>query len=345
MEGIEKSMRNKEIAQILNISPAAVSMALNHKGGVSKLTMKKILELKYAAPLQEQEAEAKKGSLLFSIHKKHGNVIGETYFFVTIMDAIQKQADKLGYYVNMVHYEPSVHVDEFMRNVDMEQMKGILLLATEMGGEDLADYQKWNKPLVVLDSWFGGKKLDCILMDNVDGIIQAVGYAYRNGHRKIGFVKSKTRMNNFTERFEGYKRGLHKAGLPYQPKYVYETQCTTDGACQDMRRLLKEERDWPSLLIVSNDVMAIGIMNAFKEAGYQVGRDISIIGFDNMPIDKYLDPPLTSINIQNERIGQLAVNRLVDMIEKGETDYFLHNLVGVNLVERKSVCNLEVPQI
>lgn len=333
-------MRNKEIAQILNISPAAVSMALNNKGGVSESTKKKILELKYAAPKKEEEAEHKKGSLLFSIHKKHGNVIAETHFFVTVMDAIQKQADALGYYVNIVHYEPSLPIEEFMGNVNMEEIKGILLLATEMNGADLAYYQKWEKPLVILDNWFAGRNLDCVLMDNVDGIIQAVAYACRKGHRKIGFVGSRTKLHNFQERYEGYKQGLRRAGLPYQSQYVYETRCSTEGACQDMLELLKEEKDWPSILIVSNDVMAIGIMNAFKQSGYQVGKDISIIGFDNMPIDQYLEPPLTSINIQNEKIGQIAVRRLVEKIEEDENDYSVHNQIGVNLVERKSVRDL-----
>lgn len=333
-------MRNKEIAQILNISPAAVSMALNDKGGVSEKTKKKIFELKYAAPVQEEETEKRKGSLLFSIHKKHGNVIAETHFFVTLMEAIQKQADRLGYYVNIIHYDPGIALEEFMGNVNMEEIKGVLLLATEMNGEDLPFYQKLGKPLVILDNWFSGKNLDCVLMDNMDGMVQAVKYACQKGHRKIGFVKSKTKLSNFVERFEGYKMGLRKTGITYQPKYVYETQCSSERACHDMLELLKEEKEWPSLLIVSNDVMAIGIMNAFRQAGYKVGKDISIIGFDNMPIDAYLEPPLTSVNIQNERIGQIAVNRLVRMIEEKETDYFVHNLVGVNLVERGSVRNL-----
>ena len=86
--------------------------------------------------------------------------------------------------------------------------------------------------------------------------------------------------------------------------------------------------------------MAIGIMNAFRQSGYKVGQDISIIGFDNMPIDQYLEPPLTSINIQNEKIGQIAVKRLVEKIEQEENDYSVHNQIGVNLVERKSVRDL-----
>ena len=74
-------------------------------------------------------------------------------------------------------------------------------------------------------------------------------YACHKGHRKIGFVGSRTKLHNFQERYEGYKQGLRRAGLPYQSKYVYETRCSTEGACQDMLELLKEEKDWPSILL------------------------------------------------------------------------------------------------
>ena len=333
-------MKNKDIAKILNITPAAVSMALNNKGGVSEATKRKIMELKYAAPQQETERALKKGSILFSIHKRNGNVISETHFFVTLMSAIQEQAEKYQYFVNILHYDPKVEFHEFMSRVDMSDVKGILVLATEMTSEDAALYRALGKPLVIIDNWFEGEDYDCILMDNVDGIKQAVRYAYQMGHRKIGFVRSKTYLYNFNERFEGFRQGMREVGVPIYKKFIFYTKCTTDGAYEDMREIIKSSAAFPSLLIISNDVMALGIMNALKDAHYQIPRDISIISFDNMPITKYFTPAITSVNIKNEQIGHIAVDRLIEKIEKGRNDYFVHNLIGVNLEIRESVYDL-----
>lgn len=330
-------MRNKEIAEILHITPAAVSMALNNKGGVSQATKKKILELKYASSLSEKDKEKKKGSILFSIHKRNGNVISETHFFVSLMSAIQEQADRYGYYVDIIHYDPKMEFSEFISRIDMTNVKGLLVLATEMSSADAALYKTLEKPLVIIDNWFEGENYDCVLMDNVDGIKQAVRYGYKMGHRNIGFVKSKTEIYNFSERFEGFRQGMRSVGLPIYKKFIYSTKCTTDGAYEDMCRIIRSTKILPSLLIVSNDVMAIGIMNALKYAKYQVPRDISVISFDNMPIAKYFNPGITSVNIQNERIGHVAVERLVEKMERGLDDYFVHNLIGVNLEIRESV--------
>lgn len=329
-------MKNKDIAQLLNISPAAVSMALNNKGGVSAVMKKKIIELKHNS-VPSQSGSGKAGTLLFCIHKNHGLVIAETNFFTTLIDTIQKKADEYGYYLRIVHCDPTLPLDKLISDEEMQTTKGILLLGTEMQADEINKYLEFKKELVVIDNRLYGKPINCVVMDNQDGIVQAVKYAFDKGHRKIGFVTSSIKVGNFEERLTGYKMGLNKVGLAYDSKYVYEVACTTDGALKDMQILVEREKDWPSLLIVANDIMAIGVMNAFKHAGYVVGKDISVIGFDNMPIDEYLEPPLTSINIMNEQIGRVAIKRLKEMVENNKDDYFSYNLIGVNLVERSSV--------
>lgn len=333
-------MKNKEIAEILNITPAAVSMALNNKGGVSAVKKKRILELKYASSVQEKDTAAKKGSILFSIHKRSGDVIAETHFFVSLMAAIQERAEEHGYYIEIAHYDPKIDFQEFSSHINMEKTKGILVLATEMSSEDAAQYRALGKPMVVIDNWFEGEDYDCVLMDNVDGIKQAVAYAYKMGHRNIGFVQSKTNIYNFSERFEGFRQGMRKMNLPIQRKNIFRVKCTTDGAYEDMCAIIKKTSDLPTLFIVANDVMAVGVMNALKYAHYNVPKDVSIISFDNMPLTRHFFPAITSVNIQNDRIGHLAVDRLIEKLEKNQTDYFVHNLVGVNLVIRDSVYDL-----
>ena len=334
-------MTNKEIAEILNITPAAVSMALHNKGGVSSAKKKQILQLKYKSDDVKVKTE-KKGTLLFAIHKRNGNVISETHFFITIMATIQEFAEEKGYYVDIIHYDQKMDFNEFISRIDMDTISGILILATEMTSADVTLYKKFNKPLVIIDNWFPGEQYNCVLMDNEDGMRQAVRYAYEMGHRRIGFVRSKTPLNNFTERFNGYLRGMREVELPVYKKNIFYTKCTSDGAYEDMTEIIKNTKELPTCLLVSNDIMAMGIMNALKYAHYNVPKDVSIISFDNMPVAKYFNPAITSVNIHDEKIGIIAVRRMLEILEDDEKDYFVHNLVGVTLEIRESVYDLSL---
>ena len=335
----KEKMRNKEIAEILHITPAAVSMALNNKGGVSESKRKKIFELKYASSQSPEEKEKKKGRILFFIHVKNGNVIAETHFFVTLMSAIQERAGYYGYFADIIRYNSKTQFREFISSVNMSNVCGILVLATEIDSEDAALYRDLGKPLVMIDNWFAGEDYDCILMDNIDGIKQAVRYACHMEHRNIGFVRSKIHIHNFDERYEGFCQGMREAGLPIIRKNIFSTKCTTDGAYEDMCAIIKKTPELPSLLIISNDVMAIGIVNALKYSHYRVPKDVSVISFDNMPIARYFSPTLTTVSIQDKQIGYVSVDRLIEKIEKGMDNYFVHNLIGVRLEIRESVCN------
>lgn len=337
-------MRNKEIAEILHITPAAVSMALNNKGGVSEAKRRKIFELKYASSESPEEKEKMKGRILFFIHVKNGNVIAETHFFVTLMAAIQERAGHYGYFADIIRYDSKTDFREFISSVNMTNVCGILVLATEIDSKDAALYRELGKPLVMIDNWFEEEDYDCVLMDNIDGIKQAIRYAHRMNHRNIGFVRSKVHIHNFAERYKGFCQGMQETGLPLNKKYVFTTKCTTDGAYEDMCQIIRKMPELPSLLIISNDVMALGIVNALKYSHYRVPKDVSIISFDNMPIARYFNPALTTVGIQDKQIGFVAVDRLIEKIEKGMDTYFVHNLIGVRLQVRESVCDYSCSQ-
>ena len=109
-----------------------------------------------------------------------------------------------------------------------------------------------------------------------------------------------------------------------------------------MTEIIKNTKELPTCLLVSNDIMAMGIMNALKYAHYNVPKDVSIISFDNMPVAKYFNPAITSVNIHDEKIGIIAVRRMLEILEDDEKDYFVHNLVGVTLEIRESVYDLSL---
>lgn len=335
-------IKNKDIARILNISPAAVSLARNGKAGVSEHTRKMVKDL-----LQEMEQQNDrpsdmdiKGGIVFVIHKKHGKIITETPFFLSLTEEIQRRALARGYHVTILQYYGGDDIGDFIKRILEIHALGVLLLATELDSDDLEVYQQIGLPIVLIDSNFMDKKLDAVTINNIDAVYEIVSYAKQCGHREIGFLKSKVENNNFYERYLGFQAALDRMALPFYPEYVFEVGVSSDYAYIDMKQILEEKRKLPTVLIAGNDMLAIGALRALKEAGIKVPEDISMIGFDDMPVSRMMDPPLTSIRIYNDLIGECAINRLIQKIETGGTGHFTTR-VGCDLMIRDSVKTIQ----
>lgn len=339
------AIKNKDIAKILNISPAAVSLARNNKAGVSEETRLKVNKLVMKSLKKEMSAEVQqyageKGNILLSIHKTHGEVIRDTSFFLALIEAIQQETLMKSYNIIMANYDGVSNLEEHIRKCCNEDVKGILLLASEMKEKDLEAYKTCKAPIVLLDSFFPDVKMDVVGINNMDIVRESVRYAYQQGHRKIGCLRSRIYTRNFEERFFSYRLALEELGLEMKEDYIFDVHCTSDLAYIDMKEILKKKRkDMPTVLIAGNDLLAAGAAKALKEFGYKIPKDMSIIGFDDMPISRMMDPPLTSMKIYNWEIAQMAVKRLVERFETNVTSYCKIE-VGGEIVIRDSVADL-----
>lgn len=340
-------MKNVEIAQMLQVSTATVSLALNNKPGVSEETRRKILELKNAA-LKNDAAQISrmqnKGMIGLFVFKKRRYIIAETQFFVQLITAIDAGASENSYKLNIAYFS-SDDLQENIEQINRSGLAGLVVIATEMAEEDVRTFREQVQvPFVMADASFVACNVDCVLMDNRSGIFQAVKYGYEMGHRKIGFINSSQECNNFLERYHSFCAALTELGLPVEERYFFSVSPNVKDARKDMEQILKTKPELPSLLIAANDQIAIGAMDAIKSAGYDVPTDVSIIGFDDMSTVQYLTPPLTSVHLPYKRIARVALNRLIEKIEKPEdNDVAMQQFLEVQLVIRDSVMQLKNP--
>lgn len=335
-------LKNKDIAQILDISPAAVSLALNNKSGVSEELRRKIVALRNGSMAAEfntiQEQNQNASQILFIVLKKNGNVISNTPFFLSLQETLYQQTAIESYGLQVSHFDPQENLKDFLNDLHVGRYDGILVLGTEAEQEDIDTVLSLGKPTVVLDAWFEGKNVDCVLMDNESGVRQAVHYAYERGHRKIGFVGSRVHANNFEERYRAYRSELDMLGIPCEKQYVYFVHSTVDGASCDMKKILNARPELPTLLICANDLIAMGVMEALNTYGYNVPKDVSVIGFDEMPVSAHLNPPLTSVGFHARSIARLAVHALVERIHNyGKMSSCARYLINAELKVRESV--------
>ncbi len=330
----------KQLSEMSGFSPATVSNVLNGKKGVNKDTAELIMKL---ARESGYLSENRMTSIKLVVYKKHGWVLSDTPFFSSLTEGINEECRASGY--DTVICNLNEHSEDFESHLEQilsDPNSGILLLATEMGEEDVKAFHRAVAPLVVLDASFEQMDFDTVLINNTDSVSNAVGHLIKMGHREIGYLKSSMRIQNFRYREAGYRRAHEEAEIAVNPAFTVELTPTMEGAYKDMARFLERNPQLPTAYFADNDIIALGAMKALKEAGCRIPEDISIIGFDDLPFCEISSPPLSTIRVFKQEMGQMAVKRLLDKI-KSQSKIVSKIQIGTEYIERESVKAL--PQI
>lgn len=327
----------KEIAKRLHVSSATVSMALNNRPGVNADTQKMVLalaeELGYAKNLSKR-MHVRSGMIGFVMYKKHGRVVGDTHFFYELIQAIEHSARMLGFGISISYCSSDDELQSLLEKWQSAPPDGALLLATEMTGISLPFPP--NIPTMLLDCDLLDYASDKVIIDNEDGIRKAVKHLYESGHREIGYFHSMYSIRNFEERARAYRNCLQDLGLTVQEENIFLVPPSTEGALEVSYQMLQDGRRLPGACIADNDIIACGALKAIKKYGLSIPGDISLVGFDDVPITQLVDPELTTVRVSREALGGLAVKQLIRRIEKRDAP-FTKILVSTQLIERNSV--------
>lgn len=324
----------RKLSEITGFSPATISNALNNKKGVNKETA----EMIYQAALEAGYVnDAKIKSIRFVVYKKHGKILADTPFFSSLISGVENECRACGYETTICHLD---RTDEnFYKLLDQilsDRTAANLVLATELNEKDAAAFKKAVCPVVMLDCWFEDMSFDTVIVDNTDSVCNATQYLMSYGHRKIGYLKSKTQIKNFYYREAGYRRALLRADIPIESKYIISLEPSMDGSYKSMSDYLDHHDDLPTAFCADNDIIALGACKALKEHGYSIPKDISIIGFDDIPFCEISSPTLTTIRVFKQEMGAFAVRRLVSTMKSGN-NIKTKTQICTELVERESV--------
>ncbi|WP_416327022.1 LacI family DNA-binding transcriptional regulator [[Eubacterium] hominis] len=325
-----------DIAERAGVSDGTVSNALNHRKGISEEKREAILKIAREMGYFKKTAKESK-SLRFVVLNKTKHIIGDTPFFSELIRGIETESSALGFDLLVSH----ITVDE-NKSVDMEEVlkqdlvDGVILLGTEMNYEDLMAFEALSIPVVIVDTVFRTQKFDFVAINNIDGTYEIVSHLIDMGHQNIGLINSAYQINNFRERKHGYEQAMSDHQLACYPQNEALVEPSLDGAYSDMKEYLKSylssDEPLPTAYFAVNDNIALGAMKAFKEFGLEV----SMVGFDDLPLCGYCDPPLTTVQVDKINLGRKAVKRLVDKINEHDSSK-LQILVGTNVIFRDSV--------
>ena len=304
----------KAISEKTGFSPATVSNALNHKKGVNADTASEIFRVaKEMGYINENRIRRIK----VVVFKHSGMIVEDSPFFSLVIDGIEKGCRETG--MEMVLCNLNYEDEDYEKQVDWlihDLSSAVIFLGTELMEEDVALFKNATCPFLMLDYWSWDMAFNGVLINNEDSARQATEYLIRKGHKRIGYLRSGCRIKGFRSRAAGYADALRKAGYPVDRKYTVTLSATTNGAYEDMKKHLGTGSELPTAFFADNDMIALGAVKAMTEKGIRVPRDISVVGFDDLPFSEIANPPLTTRRVPKQEMGQLAVRRIVEIINQ-----------------------------
>ncbi len=304
----------KQISEATGFSPATISNALNHKRGVNKETADTIFkvarELGYITDIGITKIK-------FVMYRRNGQVIDDTPFFTLMINGAERACMDAGYEMLMVHLDRfSPDYEEQVKALVSDSQSALILLGTEVIGEDLKPFYDTKRPLVTLDFITPDMRYSGVAINNEDSFFMATNYLIDMGHTDIGYLSGKFRIRAFRLRNRGYQKAMNGAGLTIKPEFRVPLSTSMETAYQDMRNYLLTSPMLPTAYIADNDMIALGAMRALQEAHVRIPEDVSIIGFDDLPYCEICSPRLTSIRVPKQEMGRMAVEKLISLIKK-----------------------------
>lgn len=339
------SVKAKELAEMLGLSPASVSLVLNHKPGVSEVTRNRVFKAVKELGCQELISDGTKvqQNILFLVYRKNGKDNSKSpYFsqiFSDIIEGVESQSKSYGYKLSIA-YTDQFSIAEAVEKIKSEQVDGILLLATEMREEQMKLFSDIHVPAVIIDNYMESEDIDCVAINNEQGVELAVSYLVSMGHRDIGYLHVDGNANNFIERYYGFMRSVNKHKLTVSRENIIEFSTSGGEAVYwELKGRLATLKKVPTAFFADNDIIAVYAVRVLREMGYRIPEDVSVVGFDNIALAGLMDPPLTTVCTSKHAIGSGAVNALVGKLN-GTSEGVQKIEMKSSLVIRNSVRNL-----
>lgn len=335
-----KKVGIRDIAAEAGVSIATVSHALRNPGRVSEVTRRKVLvaadKIGYTPNrLAASLRTARSGNIVVIIPD-----VSDSYNS-GIIKAIEKVAHSRGYAVLLGDTQGSeAREREFAAMTRSRQADGIILLShrlpfdTHKGKAPLRDLP----PIVNGCEFTGHEGVPLVAIDDVQAAEDAAMHLIGLGHRDIAVITGDMHSRSSRDRLDGFRRAVQKAGLQLNPARVVSGEYTLQGGERGAQALLLQTGR-PTAVFCFSDEIAFGCMYALRQSGFRVPRDISVIGFDDIPFARYFDPPLTTISQPAEAIGATCAQILLDLID-GRPPAVLRQILPHELLVRASTRRL-----
>lgn len=317
----------KDIAKVAGVSHSTVSRALSDSPLVNAETKARIQSL---AREMGYSPDARARSLVMGQTRTVGVVVTTITdpFVAEVVQGIESAAHDQGY--NVLLCSSNAKPEREIAAVEMLRSKrvdGVIVTSSRVGALYLEHLQRIGVPIVLINSHRenGGRYTYSVSVDNQHGGHLATSHLIRLGHRRIAYLSRPSDYRSNLERQAGYRQALAEAGIPFDPALVVPGSGRVDAGERALP-LLMELEELPSAVFCYNDLTAVGLLRAAREAGLSIPGDLAVVGFDDILLASYVSPPLTTISQPKAHMGRLALEMALtlmateDPIQEGISD-------------------------
>ncbi|NIF24149.1 DNA-binding transcriptional regulator CytR [Candidatus Pantoea multigeneris] len=308
------SITMKDVAEKAGVSTATVSRALMNPDKVSAATRQKV----------ESAAQA----IGYAPHVLTRNTRrGETQtiliivpdicdpFFSEIIRGVEETAAKQGYIVLIGDCAHQNQQEKSFLNLMLtRQIDGMVLLGSQLPFEASTEELRNLPPMVMGNEFAPEMSLPTVHIDNLTAAFEAVNHLLQLGHRDIACIAGPEETPLSQYRLEGYIQALRRNGLTVDPRYIVRGDFTFEAGSQAMKQLMSLPNP-PRALFCHSDIMALGAMNQARNLGLRIPQDLSVVGFDDIELSRYWDPPLTTVAQPRYQIGREAMLLLLEELQ------------------------------
>jgi DNA-binding LacI/PurR family transcriptional regulator len=307
----------KQVASLAHVSTATVSYVLNSSGVVTPETRQRVLaamaELNYQPSHAARSMRGRSHTLGLALQSLPSRLTDPA--LAEVLAGFAGAAAQRGYHLLLATPAADETEAEFCLSLARtSRVDGLLLLDTLVEDERASVLRAADIPHVCAGPPPAGCDTPFVAVDGRAGAALAVNHLLAQGHRRVGLIQLPSELTDSEPRYLGYADALAAAGLPIDPQLIVEAGRAEEDGYQAMSELLGLPQP-PTAVLACSDELAFGAMHALYDAGLQVGADVALVGFDDLPLAAHTNPPLTALRQPRRHVGEHLAALLIAAVE------------------------------
>lgn len=332
----------KDISAACGVSVATVSKALNDHRDIGEKTKERIRQTaKEMGYFPNSAAQALKTNRTYNIGVLFVDEArsGLTHdYFSYVLDSFKRTAEEYGYDITFINCSKSDRNRmSYLEHAKHRGVDGVVVACIDFHDPEIMELARSDIPVVTIDYIFNNRI--AVVSDNVNGMNQLLTYVYDKGHRRIAYIHGADSAVT-QSRLTSFYKTAKDLGLEIPEEYILEAAYRNTKETFKRTLELLDLPQPPTCILYPDDFASYGGMNAIQARGLRIPEDVSVVGYDGIPAARHIEPKLTTLKQDTERIGSEAARNLISLIEEPKSTPIQVIMIGGRVLEGHSVKDL-----
>jgi len=342
---MSRRVTSQDVADLAGVSRTTVSFVLNnvHRFSIRPETVEKVRsaaqQLGYYPNASAKALASNQTKNIGLILTRSPEYIASDAFLPQILSGTLDVVKQHSLSLLVEWVEPGQQLETYLELTRAHHIDGMILMTPRTDDTGIRALEEADIPVVVM-GYIPESTLHSVDVDNFGAAREAVEHLVRLGHRQIACITNAALpYTSAVQRLDGYRRALEVAGVPYDPELVRQGDFETQSGYKQMKSLLDSGKKF-SAVFVASDAVALGAYNAIREAGLTIPHDLSLVGFDDLPLSSFISPTLTTVRMPASEIAKNSCHLLMRLMKRDFPESRMISL-PTKLIIRESTCELD----